>query len=523
MLGVFSLLSAILIHIFIRQSGRELINSWLETEAIQIQEGNFLDSLSRFSRTLLSSKIVTSVTLYSSDNSKLEVQASYGDHFDVQDVCKLPDSNEIMACTKGIFHEVFVYRPSIKSNIILVIETKPSIAFSMFGIILFSASFVSIFFMKSLKKIIEKESDEREFLVKTALGELMNNSQPSEILLRDFPTIAEKWQEMQILLFEMRKEIERSSKAALLANIAQNIAHDLRAPLGTFERLILAPDESLPKMRGAVKDSLNRLYSMIDSLRHSEVENLVHRSNSTVNFIYGEETLQAKASEHSIELIVPKSDMQEVWIDPMKVERAWINLASNAIEAAKSFVKVETEKQGTSLFIRVIDDGPGVPAEVLPKLFQRGMTHGKAGGTGLGLAYVKQIIQGHGGEITYRRENGLTIFECRLPQAFSKSEDEKLDIQAMRNVPIHKIESKNVAIKLIPESLALEVCESLRSYPSDTYTFTCELSDETEIIVLNDDELLLQAMDDGKEPLQLSKTLDQKQIIDRLIRKFNLV
>ena len=315
----------------------------------------------------------------------------------------------------------------------------------------------------------------------------------------------------------------KSAKEAAIGRITAHLSHDLRAPLGTFERLLLAPDESLSSMRSAVKDSLNRLYSMIESLRHSEIENLIQRSNSTINFLYGEETLQNKAEEYSVELVVPKGDIHGVWIDPMKVERAWINLASNAIEAAKALVKVESVKQGSDLFIRVIDDGQGVPQEALSRLFQRGVTYGKAGGTGLGLAYVKQIMQGHGGDVTYRRENGFTIFECRLPQAYPKEEEGGMNSPAINKVPARSVEQKKVSIKLIPGSLALGVCEALNSYNSESFSFSCDWDHDTKTVVLNDDDLLLQAMDEGKDPLQLSKNLDQKQIIDRLIRKFNLI
>ena len=312
-------------------------------------------------------------------------------------------------------------------------------------------------------------------------------------------------------------------KEASIGRITSHLTHDLRAPLGVFERLLLTPADQFVAMKSSIRDSLNRLYSMIESLRHSEVENLIQRSKSTVNFIYGEETLQAKAEEYSVKLSIPLSDLEEIWIDPMKVERAWINLASNAIEAAKSFVRVETERQGTTLFIRVIDDGPGVPNEALSKLFQRGMTFGKAGGTGLGLAYVKQIMQGHGGDVAYRRDDGLTIFECRLAQAYAKNEGEKVSNLAFSKDTIGKTDEKKVCVKLIPESLALGVCKALSSYPSKTFSFSCDWGDDTHIIVLNDDELVFQVMDEGKEPLQLSKNLDQKQIVDRLARKFNLV
>ena len=64
--------------------------------------------------------------------------------------------------------------------------------------------------------------------------------------------------------------------------------------------------------------------------------------------------------------------------------------------------------------IRVSDDGPGIPGEHADKIFNRGATFGKDGGTGLGLSFVKHVAQGHGGEAHFFREGDLTVFEVVL-------------------------------------------------------------------------------------------------------------
>ena len=51
--------------------------------------------------------------------------------------------------------------------------------------------------------------------------------------------------------------------------------------------------------------------------------------------------------------------------------------------------------------VRVSDGGPGVPAELVPRLFDRFATAGTTSGTGLGLHLVREIMKGHGGEATY--------------------------------------------------------------------------------------------------------------------------
>jgi signal transduction histidine kinase len=66
--------------------------------------------------------------------------------------------------------------------------------------------------------------------------------------------------------------------------------------------------------------------------------------------------------------------------------------------------------------VRVIDDGPGVPEEALPRIFEPFFTtKDKGEGSGLGLGIVRQIVTKHGGEVRCESAPGRTCFEVRLP------------------------------------------------------------------------------------------------------------
>ncbi|MDQ3230220.1 MAG: HAMP domain-containing histidine kinase, partial [Pseudobdellovibrionaceae bacterium] len=219
-------------------------------------------------------------------------------------------------------------------------------------------------------------------------------------------------------MLEKLRSVEKSEKEAAIGRVIRQISHDLRAPLGVFESLLYLPDDS--KIMGQklqIQDSLHRMYAMIESVRHADLELMIDAKFCSLNFHGGLSGLMGTASSVNKTLTLSLTDIGQVKVDSLKFERAWVNLVSNAIDCAKSQVVLEVERQGADLVVRVVDDGPGVSDEMLPKLFQRGATHGKSDGTGLGLAYVRQIMQGHGGDVSYRRENGLTIFECRLPDA----------------------------------------------------------------------------------------------------------
>jgi len=88
-----------------------------------------------------------------------------------------------------------------------------------------------------------------------------------------------------------------------------------------------------------------------------------------------------------------------------------------------SVVRVEAQREGPQVSIRVRDQGPGIPPEHLPRIFERfyrvdaGRSR-KIGGSGLGLAIVKHIALAHGGRVTVASSPGKeTVFSLSVPAA----------------------------------------------------------------------------------------------------------
>ena len=131
--------------------------------------------------------------------------------------------------------------------------------------------------------------------------------------------------------------------------------------------------------------------------------------------------------KHTINEKVPM-DLAEINVDPDLLERAISNLLDNAIKYTPAGGKIEiiTKTQENNLLITVKDNGIGIPAEDLPRIFERFYRVDKSrsremGGTGLGLAIVKHIIQTLGGEVSVQSEiNKGSAFTIKLPLAFSQ-------------------------------------------------------------------------------------------------------
>jgi signal transduction histidine kinase len=118
-----------------------------------------------------------------------------------------------------------------------------------------------------------------------------------------------------------------------------------------------------------------------------------------------------------------------VFVD--ELNQVWTNLIQNAQQAlgGKGTIVIETtlepstsptagdrEGLGEVAVVRVIDDGPGVPEEALPRIFEPFFTtKDKGEGSGLGLGIVRQIVTKHGGEVRCESAPGRTCFEVRLP------------------------------------------------------------------------------------------------------------
>ena len=104
-------------------------------------------------------------------------------------------------------------------------------------------------------------------------------------------------------------------------------------------------------------------------------------------------------------------------LDQRSMARVFVNLVQNAIEAAHAPVSVSlaSHRRGDEVVIEILDDGPGVPAEVRDRLFEPYFTT-KTAGTGLGLAICRRLVEAHRGSIQLESTApGETRFVLRLP------------------------------------------------------------------------------------------------------------
>jgi signal transduction histidine kinase len=99
-----------------------------------------------------------------------------------------------------------------------------------------------------------------------------------------------------------------------------------------------------------------------------------------------------------------------------ELNQVWANLVDNALDAARGHVGVAAVRQGHSVIVRVVDDGPGLPPEIRERIFDPFFTTKPVGqGTGLGLDIARRLVLRHHGEIEVDSRPGHTQFSVTLP------------------------------------------------------------------------------------------------------------
>jgi len=239
----------------------------------------------------------------------------------------------------------------------------------------------------------------------------------------------------------MRSEILRANQALLeaerlatIGRMASSVSHDLRHYLAAVyanaeflasSRLSETErNDILSDIRSAVHGTTELIESM---LVFSRTGNAIHRSPELISTLL--ERAIALVRTHpdagEVTLIVRCGDPGETAavVDARQIERAIFNLLLNACQSARA-AQSTAEVIATltvleqQIVLEVVDNGPGVPAEIRSSLFQPFVSEGKQKGTGLGLTLAHCIAAEHGGEvIMVESRPGETVFRMSIARS----------------------------------------------------------------------------------------------------------
>jgi two-component system, OmpR family, phosphate regulon sensor histidine kinase PhoR len=216
-----------------------------------------------------------------------------------------------------------------------------------------------------------------------------------------------------------------------------NVSHELRTPLTaiiafveTLETGAMEDRESAQRFLSIIRKNASRMHSLIDDileLTSIEGGNVQLRAapvelEPLVQDVCA--SLAAKAAAQKVTLKNNVSSEIVVYADARRLEQMLTNLIDNAIKFSRENGTVAiSHESGTRDKILVHDNGDGIPAQHLERLFERFYRVDRArsrdmGGTGLGLAIVKHLALLHGGEVTVTSELGKgSTFTLHLPKS----------------------------------------------------------------------------------------------------------
>lgn len=253
---------------------------------------------------------------------------------------------------------------------------------------------------------------------------IMAYSEVTEKLEKSHDELKKRVEQLQAELSEKNRLLERRNRLAALGEMAAGLAHEIRNPLGGIQLYasMLAQDvadrpesaQTVRKIIGGVK----RLEALVSQILHFTREINAHPSRCEVSGLVKEaiELAQGRLGPGvgTIQTDLPETCYRDV--DARLFSQCVLNLVLNAIEATgpEGTVRVSLYGTDSGLLLVVEDDGPGIPTEVLDRIFNPFFTT-KDQGTGLGLSIVHRIVEAHNGTIQARnRESGGARFEIRI-------------------------------------------------------------------------------------------------------------
>jgi len=224
---------------------------------------------------------------------------------------------------------------------------------------------------------------------------------------------------------------------AMRRELVANISHDLRTPLASLQGYL----ETLHLKRAQLSDEEQRTYLEIALKQTEQLSGLVSRLFDLAKLDSGQvivsleplalgdlvqdvvQEFDLAASNKGVVLkALIRPDLPLVIADIGLMERVLRNLIENALRYTPEggAVTVTTSPGANGAIVEVADTGVGIPAEELPRIFDRFYRIEKsrglaAGSAGLGLAITKRILDLHGTKIGVTSERGRTVFRFLLP------------------------------------------------------------------------------------------------------------
>jgi signal transduction histidine kinase len=221
-------------------------------------------------------------------------------------------------------------------------------------------------------------------------------------------------------------ELKQAERLSLVGSMVGSIVHDFKNPISTIKQVIYflrrrEDDEQMQELADYLSQSIASMLDMMQELLDFA------RGKSSVNL--GRVTPGELMTELD-NLILNHLDDRVAFTRDIRLEGAFVadltrltrlltNIIKNAVEAMENGgnLRLSLLPDGDQVRFEITDTGCGIPPEVLGRIFEPFVTHGKSGGTGLGMAIARSIVEAHQGRIWVESTVGEgTTFFITIPR-----------------------------------------------------------------------------------------------------------
>ncbi|MBN9420296.1 MAG: HAMP domain-containing histidine kinase [Candidatus Eremiobacteraeota bacterium] len=245
----------------------------------------------------------------------------------------------------------------------------------------------------------------------------------------DLVKYQQELQQKTVHLERLNEDLEQkvADKTLQIREFFSLVTHDLRVPLAAvagYADLIENPRSGqlsekqtryLHSIQVANRDAQELVRNMLEAMKYEFSQPAMQPEEFDVSELVGEIAEQLKVMEKPMEVVVDPGQNLSILGDRVRIGRVFSNLLSNALHHA-GHVKVELSAEARSVAVVVSDQGPGIAAEDLPRLFEK--FKGSSSGLGLGLYIVHRILKDHGQDIQVDSTPGQgTRFSFHLARA----------------------------------------------------------------------------------------------------------
>src|SRR5712664_3508623 len=256
------------------------------------------------------------------------------------------------------------------------------------------------------------------------------------VLAREFNQMAKSLQEREQQLKQQQEALVQAEKLAAIGRVSAQIAHEVRNPLSSIGLNVELLEEALGRasfgsegeakearaLLGAVTREVDRLTEVTDEyLRLGRIPKPALTAEDINQVLSNVLEFSREEMERSRVQVIPRLDplTPRVLADEAQLRQVFLNLLRNSRESMDGGGKLVVASRPADGGAEVVfsDSGRGMSGDVQERIFEPFFST-KEGGTGLGLAVSRQILQAHGGTIRCESQPGAgTTFVIRLPRA----------------------------------------------------------------------------------------------------------